>query len=259
MNFTCLRTGFFALATLMAFTATAQDTPPPAAPPVATPPAQVPPPDANQQGGRGNRGGNNNNNNFQRGNLGGGVGGFNLDDKQRELLQEARQVSGDEVRKLNEKLAEAQKEFVKAVVAEKYDEKVVREKADAVGKIQAEILALNGKAFATVSPTLKPEQRESIEGNARIGIAIISPAGGFGGGGPGGNFAGGGPGNQFGGGRGNFGPGGDPGGGFGGGRGGGGGGADAVAGQDRNLRRGGNGGNAGPGNTGRRRGENPGQ
>ena len=65
----------------------------------------------------------------------------------------------------------------------------MREKSDAIGKIQADILALNGKSFAVVSPTLKPEQRESLEGNVRIGIAVISPTMGFGG--PiGGNFAG---------------------------------------------------------------------
>lgn len=166
-------------------------------------------------------------------------------------------MNGDDIRKLNEKLAEAQKEFVKAVAAEKYDEKVVREKADAIGKIQAEILALNGKAFATVSPTLKPEQREAIESNVRIGIALISPDRGFGGGaGPGAGFAGG-PG-----GRGNFGGGGDPAGFAGGGGGRGGGRGEAGPAQDRNFRRGGNGGtgnDANAGNTGRRRGgDNPG-
>ncbi len=169
------------------------------------------------QGGRGNpqdpgAGGNN----FQRGNnnnIGGGFNGggpasnFNFDDKQRELLQEARQGGNDELRKLNDKLAEAQKDYVKVVVAEKYEESTVREKADAIGRIQAQILALNGKSFAVVSPTLKPEQREAFEGNTRIAIGIISPAVGFGGG----NFTGG-PGAVQGGGRGNFGPGGPNGG-----------------------------------------------
>lgn len=229
INFAKLhRAGCFALAIfLTALSATAQDTPPVGAPGV------PPPADANQQGGRGDRGNRGNNNVQQRGNF----GGFNLDEQQRNLLQEARQVNGDDIRKLNEKLAEAQKEFVRVVAAEKYDEKVVREKAEAIGKIQAEILALNGKAFATVSPTLKPEQRESIEGNPRIGIVIISPDRGFLGG-PGANFAGGGPG------------------GIGGGRGG----RDDGQGQDRNARRGGNGGpgtDGAPGNPGRRRGDNP--
>jgi len=233
----------------------------------------------NVQGGRGNAqdpaaGGNN----FQRGNNGGGFAGggaFNFDDKQRELLQEARQGGNDELRKLNEKLVEAQKDYVKAVVAEKYDENTVREKADVIGRIQAQILALNGKSFATVSPTLKPEQRETLEGNTRIAIGIISPQIGFGGG----NFAGG-PGAGFGGGRGNFGPGGGQGGdpaagGFGGGGrggrgnfgpGGGPGGDPAVGGGGGG--RGGRGGNFGPGgntggdagnNTRRRGGDNQGQ
>ena len=207
------RASFLAVALLLAaFTALAADDAPPVvpSPSPAVPPAAGPGPDANPAGGRGNRGNNNNNNNFQRGNVGGAGGGvgFNFDDKQRELVQESRQINNDDLRKLNEKLTEAQKDYVKAVVAEKFDEKVVREKADAIGKIQADILALNGKSFAVVSPTLKPEQRESLEGNVRLGVAIISPAMGFGGGGPGGNFAGAaGPG--VGGGRGNFGAG-DP-------------------------------------------------
>jgi len=227
----------------------------------------------NFQGGRGNAqdpaaGGNN----FQRGNNGAGFN-FNFDDKQRELLQEARQGGNDELRKLNEKLVEAQKDYVKVVVAEKYDEGTVREKADAIGRIQAQILALNGKSFANVSPTLKPEQRETLEGNTRIAIGIISPTvGGFGGG----NFAGG-PGAGFGGGRGNFGPGGGLGGdpaagGFGGGGrggrgnfgpGGGAGGDPAAGGGGGRGGRGGNLGNGGgqggdPGNinTRRRGGDN---
>ena len=180
------RTSFMAVAFLLtAVTAMAAEVAPPAAP--APSPAVAPAQDANPPGGRGNRG--NNINNLQRGNVGvGGGAGMNFDDKQRELLQESRQTNNDDLRKLNEKLTEAQKEYVKAVVAEKYDEKTVREKADAIGKIQADILALNGKSFAVVSPTLKPEQRESLEGNVRIGIVIISPPTGFGGG-PGGNFA----------------------------------------------------------------------
>ena len=241
--------------TLAVVTAGAQPAEPPATAP-ATPPAQ--------EAGRAQRGGGGGggNNNFQRGgNTGNFTGGLNFDEKQRELLQEARLVHTDELRKLNDKLAEAQKEFVKAVVAEKYDEKTVREKADAIGKIQAEILALNGKSFATVSPTLKPEQRESLEGNARLGLVIISPAGGIGGG-PGGAMTA-----APGGGRGNFGggPGGNdagPGGrNFGGGAGGLGG-PDAAGGADRTMRRGGDRGTPGapgaPGGGGntRRRGEN---
>ena len=206
----------------------------PATPAPGAPPAQ--------DGGRGVRGGGNNNTPPRGANFGGGL---NFDEKQRELLQAARLVHADELRKLNDRLADAQKEFVKAVVAEKYDETVVKSKADAIGKIQAEILALNGLAFATVSPTLKPEQRESLEGNARIGLAIISPTAGFGG-----------PGGAIGGGRGNFGAGaggpGAPGG-------------PDAGGADRAVRRGGDRGTPGVpgapvgGNTRQRDGDNQGQ
>src|SRR5688572_12699697 len=109
------------------------------------------------------------------------VAGFNLDDKQRELLREATQKESDELRKLNEKLQAAQKELVQSVIAEKYDEKAVREKAEAVSKIQMEITMLRAKAFATVSPTLKPEQREQLD-NSQIAIGMIMGGGGFGGG-----------------------------------------------------------------------------
>lgn len=230
------RASFMAVALLLtAVTARAADDAPPVVPAPSPALAPAPAQDANPPGGRGNRG--NNNNNFQRGNVGGGGAGMNFDDKQRELLQESRQTHNDDLRKLNEKLAEAQKEYVKAVVAEKFDEKAVREKADALGKIQADILALNGKSFAVVSPTLKPEQRESLEGNVRIGIVIISPTTGFSGG-PGGNFGGGDPNNPGGGRRGgaNGGPGAP---GIGGGNGGPGGNN-----ADQPRRRGGNGGTA---------------
>ena len=244
------RASFFAVATLLTvLTVRSADTPAPGAAPAAAPPAPAPaadPAQAAQQGGRGNR-----TINTQRGNFGGGttVGGFTLDDQQRTLLQEANQVSSDDVRKLNEKLLEAQKELVKAVVAEKYDEKVVREKVEALAKIQTELTMLRAKAFAAVSPTLKPEQREQLESNIRIAVAMIT-GGGFGGGGSGVNFAGG-PTGGFGGGggRGNFGggPGGDPTLGGGGGRGNFNG-ADPTAGGN-NFRRGG-GNNGGGGNFG---------
>jgi Spy/CpxP family protein refolding chaperone len=156
------------------------------------------------RGNRGPGGGGN----PQGGNLQGGgrgnFGGWGLDEKQTELLREAMQADTDEIRKLDEKLRAAQKELVQAVIAEKYDEKIVREKAEAVAKIQTEITMLRAKQVATVAPTLKPEQREQWE-NSQIALGLLMRGGGgpgnagfanagnnrFGGGGPGG----GGPGN----------------------------------------------------------------
>lgn len=161
---------------LLATSAFAQDAPP------AQPngPAN-PDPNAAGRRDRGNRGpgdGANQDANSQR--VGrGSFGG--LDEKQMELLREATQADSEEMRKLDEKLRASQRELVQAVVAEKYDEKVVREKADAVAKIQTEITMLRAKQVATVVPTLKPEQREQWE-NSPIALGLLMRGGGFGGG-----------------------------------------------------------------------------
>ena len=125
----------------------------------------------------------------------GGAGGGNfqgpqrmigLDDEQLQLYREAVQKNGDELRKLDEKLRAAQKELLQAAIAEKYDEKAVREKAEAVAKIQVDLTTLRAKALCTVAPTLKPEQREQLE-NSPAGAAMLmggfGRGGGFGGGG----------------------------------------------------------------------------
>ena len=101
------------------------------------------------------------------------TGFVTLDEKQRQLIAEARQQNANELRSLEEKLRTAQREFAKAVVAEKFDEKAAREKADAIAKIQADIAMLNAKAFSPVVPTLKPEQREQFE-NSPFGYFMIT-------------------------------------------------------------------------------------
>ena len=138
------------------------------------------------RGNRGPGGGGNQDANSQRGGRGNFGGGWGLDEKQMELLREATQADVEEIRKLDEKLRAAQKELVQAVVAEKYDEKVVREKAEAVAKIQTEITMLRAKQVATVVPTLKPEQREQWE-NSPVALGLLMRGGGNFGGGPGGN------------------------------------------------------------------------
>ena len=165
-------------------------------PPSTQPDTNSPDANAGARPGRGNRGpagGNFQGGNFQNG--GRNFGGWGLDEKQTELLREAMQADGEEIRKLDEKLRAAQKELVQAVIAEKYDEKTVREKAEAVAKIQTEITMLRAKQVATVAPTLKPEQREQWE-NSQIAVGLLMRGSGFGGGGGlAGNRFGGGPGN----------------------------------------------------------------
>lgn len=138
-----------------------------------------------------------------------GRGGM-LDDQQQSVYREALQKESEPLKALDEKLRAAQKELVAATLAEKYDEKVVREKAEAVAKIQVEITLLRAKALATVAPTLKAEQKENLL-TSRFTIMMLN--GGMdmmgGRGGPGGQGGPAGQGGQ-GGGRGGRDRGGDP-------------------------------------------------
>lgn len=138
---------------------------------------------------------------------GGGRGGFALDDQQRTALREAMQKDADAVQKLDEKLRAAQKELMKAVLAEKQVEATIKEKAKAVADIQTEMIMIRAKAWGAITPTLKPEQRDQMI-ESRFGVMMLQ-GGGFGGG----------PGMAPGGGRGQGGPGAPGGGGQGGGRG----------------------------------------
>lgn len=102
--------------------------------------------------------------------------GFALNDQQRQALRDAMQKQQDQFNQLNEKLQAAQKEFMQAVLAAKQDEKVIKEKADAVAKIQAEILALRAKAFGEIASTLTQEQKDQMI-NSRFGIMMMQGPG----------------------------------------------------------------------------------
>ena len=144
---------------------TAADPPAPGAPPAAPgqpAPGAQPPPGRPERAPR----------------IAGGGGLMVLDEQQREKYREASQKNSEELRNIDQKLRAAQKELVHAALAEKYDEKAVREKADVIGKLQADLMVLRAKAFSSVAPTLKPEQREQLE-SSRAGAAIIT--GGVGG------------------------------------------------------------------------------
>jgi Spy/CpxP family protein refolding chaperone len=174
----------------------------PAAPAAPAPPAAVPaaPGGMGGMGGGGGRGGG-------RGGMGamgamGGMGGMamvGLDDQQSQLFRDAMQKNREEINRLDEKLRAAQKELMQVVLAENYDEKVVREKADAVSKIQTDLLMLRCQALSVVAPTLKSDQRDELV-NGRTGSMLLnSGVMGFGGGRV--NFVGGQGGGQGGGGR----------------------------------------------------------
>lgn len=101
----------------------------------------------------------------------GGVG--LLDDQQQQVFREAMQKNSDQLRVLGDKLRVAQKELIEATLAEKYDESAVRGKAEAVAKIQVEMITLRAKALSTVAPTLKPEQKENLL-NSRVSTFLLT-------------------------------------------------------------------------------------
>jgi Spy/CpxP family protein refolding chaperone len=94
---------------------------------------------------------------------GGGGGGAmqGMSDEQRQALQ---QVS-EETKELTTKLSEARKELGGTIYAEKLDEKMIRDKAAAVAKIDADLYVARAKAFAKVRSKFTPEQIEAFKSN----------------------------------------------------------------------------------------------
>ena len=117
---------------------------------------------------------------------GGGRGGV-LTEEQRAKIRETMQASQGELTQLNEKLAAAQKEAIKAALADKPDESAVRAKVEAVTKIQADIAMLRFKGVKEIKGTLTDEQKTQLDSRPAIGyMTLFGGLGGFGGGGGGG-------------------------------------------------------------------------
>ncbi len=125
-----------------------------------------------------------------------GGGGGVLTQEQRTQLRESMQSSQDALAPLNEKLAAAQKEVLKAALAKTPDEKVIREKVEAVGKIQTEIAMLRFKSVKGVVSTITDEQKTQIQERPGMTYMMLFGGGFSGMGGPGGRRGGGGGGNQ---------------------------------------------------------------
>jgi len=110
---------------------------------------------------------------------GGGRGGM-LTEDQRTKLREAMQPSQSELTQLNEKLSAAQKDAIKAALADKPDESAVRAKIEAVAKIQTEIAMLRFKGVKELKSTFTDEQKTRMD--ERPGMGYMMLFGGFGGG-----------------------------------------------------------------------------
>lgn len=91
-----------------------------------------------------------------------GMGGFMLDEKQREVMREAMQNHREELARLGERLRQAQRELAEALLAENQNQATIRQKAEAVAKAEVELTMVRAKVIAAVAPTLRPEQRQQF-------------------------------------------------------------------------------------------------
>jgi len=87
-----------------------------------------------------------------------------LTEEQLASLRAARQAQQDKVRELETKLRDAHKALFEAGLNAKFDETVVRQKAQAVANLEVEIAVLSAKAFSQIRPPLSPEQIEKFRG-----------------------------------------------------------------------------------------------
>ena len=87
-----------------------------------------------------------------------------LTDEQRQKLREYMQEQGGDLRENMQKLAQLRRELNEAVFAGKADEKFVKEKTDAIAKLDAEQLRARMTALSKIAATFTPEQRETIKG-----------------------------------------------------------------------------------------------
>jgi Spy/CpxP family protein refolding chaperone len=85
-----------------------------------------------------------------------------LTPEQRASAAEAMQAQRERLRALEIKIAEARREFVAAGLSGKFDEETVRQRAQAVANLEAEIAVLRMQALARMQPPLSPDQIQKI-------------------------------------------------------------------------------------------------
>jgi len=81
-----------------------------------------------------------------------------LTEEQREAFRDELQAHRDQLREINEKAARLRPELDEALLAEKLDEKLVREKVAALAELDGERSLIRARALAKVRPSLSEEQ-----------------------------------------------------------------------------------------------------
>lgn len=86
-----------------------------------------------------------------------------LTDEQRQKLRESMQEQGADLRQNAQKVMQLRRELNEAVFAGKADEKLIKEKADEIAKLDAEQLRARMTALSKIAATFTSEQREKIK------------------------------------------------------------------------------------------------
>jgi Spy/CpxP family protein refolding chaperone len=86
-----------------------------------------------------------------------------LTDDQRASIREAMAADREKIRDLEQKIRESRKELFELGLREKFDEAVVREKANEAAKLDTELTVLRVKAISKIHPPLTAEQIEKIK------------------------------------------------------------------------------------------------
>jgi Spy/CpxP family protein refolding chaperone len=86
-----------------------------------------------------------------------------LTEDQRASFREAMESQRGEMRELEEKLRASRREALQAGVAKEFNEEVVREKAMAIAKLEAEMAVVRARALSRVKPSLTPGQLEKLQ------------------------------------------------------------------------------------------------
>jgi len=85
-----------------------------------------------------------------------------LTDDQRGSFREAMESQRDQMRELEEKLRATRREALQASVARDFNEEVVREKAMATARLEAEMAVVRARALSRVRPSLSADQIEKL-------------------------------------------------------------------------------------------------
>jgi Spy/CpxP family protein refolding chaperone len=92
------------------------------------------------------------------------VGAFEkvLTEEQRQKLREYTQANSEKARSSQQEAMKMRRELQEAVLNGEADEAAVKQKTDAIAKLEAEVLAARLSAMAKVAATFTPEQKQKV-------------------------------------------------------------------------------------------------